>query len=206
MYLKSSAILLINDLYKSTRPAEQAVSLSGMDFPYQYHVNTVLFTLNQLPNVPKIPGHKFVFVHILVPHVPYVFSPSGETLTDPGFFGGKSGDAINDDYRTKGYLYATQFIDSRIVPILQKIIAESAVRPIIIVQGDHGLSGANRSTNLNAYYLPDGANALYPTITPVNSFRIILSEYFGANYPLLPDITYDNNQNPIPEAYPDCTP
>jgi len=42
---------------------------------------------------------------------------------------------------------------------------------------------------LNAYYLP-GVNIdklLYPSITPVNSFRMIFNQYFGASYNLLPD-------------------
>jgi hypothetical protein len=48
-----------------------------------------------------------------------------------------------------------------------------------------------RTSILNAYYLPgDGKNKLYPSISPVNSFRIVLNTYFGAELPLLPDRTY----------------
>jgi hypothetical protein len=28
---------------------------------------------------------------------------------------------------------------------------------------------------------------LYPSISPVNSFRVLFNLYFGANFPLLPD-------------------
>ena len=43
----------------------------------------------------------------------------------------------------------------------------------------------------NAYYLPvDGNKLLYKSITPVNSFRLIFSHYFGADYPLLEDESY----------------
>ena len=40
---------------------------------------------------------------------------------------------------------------------------------------------------LNAYYLP-GADprVFYPTISPVNSFRVVFNTYFGASLPLLP--------------------
>jgi hypothetical protein len=31
---------------------------------------------------------------------------------------------------------------------------------------------------------------LYPTITPVNSFRLVLNDYFNAGLPLLPDRAY----------------
>jgi hypothetical protein len=44
---------------------------------------------------------------------------------------------------------------------------------------------------LNAYYLPGQPPMQpYPTITPVNTFRLILDDYFGANLELLPDRTY----------------
>ena len=48
-----------------------------------------------------------------------------------------------------------------------------------------------RTTILNAYYVPEAIKArLYPAITPVNTFRIILSGLFGGSYPLLPDKSY----------------
>jgi hypothetical protein len=64
----------------------------------------------------------------------------------------------------------------------------------------------NRNANLNAYYLPKGYKDLYDSITPVNSFRIILNEYFGASYPLLPDITYESDRIIDHETYADCMP
>jgi len=44
---------------------------------------------------------------------------------------------------------------------------------------------------LNAYYLPDGGSeAIYPAISPVNTFRTIFNRYFGGNLPLLEDRSY----------------
>jgi len=46
---------------------------------------------------------------------------------------------------------------------------------------------------LNAYHLPGvspEAAGLYPAITPVNSFRVVLNVLFGADLPLLPDRYY----------------
>lgn len=45
---------------------------------------------------------------------------------------------------------------------------------------------------LNAYYLPRGARALYPAISPVNTFRVVLNESFGAELPLLEDVNYNS--------------
>ncbi len=44
---------------------------------------------------------------------------------------------------------------------------------------------------LSAYYLPEaGRKMLYPAITPVNSFRVVLDSSFGAGLPLLPDRSF----------------
>jgi hypothetical protein len=44
---------------------------------------------------------------------------------------------------------------------------------------------------LNAYYLPGtGQAGLYPSITPVNSFRVVFNAYFGTDLPILPDRSY----------------
>jgi hypothetical protein len=49
---------------------------------------------------------------------------------------------------------------------------------------------------LNAYYFPGiHSNSLYASITPVNSFRLLLSEYFGMNLPLLPDQSYFSTES-----------
>ena len=43
---------------------------------------------------------------------------------------------------------------------------------------------------LNAYHLPRGGEtALYPEITPINSFRVILDYYFAADLGLKPDVS-----------------
>jgi hypothetical protein len=74
-------------------------------------------------------------------------------------------------------------------------------RPLIIIQGDEGpyegdpsawdgfnLKDATRKFPiLNAYYLPGLASGLYPTITPVNTFRMVFDLYFGGRLPILPD-------------------
>ncbi len=44
---------------------------------------------------------------------------------------------------------------------------------------------------LNAYYIPnEAASSLYPSITPVNSFRLIFDSYFGTDLGLLEDRNY----------------
>ena len=43
----------------------------------------------------------------------------------------------------------------------------------------------------NAYYLPDqNTGLIYDSVTPVNSFRLILNTYFNTSYELLEDKSY----------------
>ena len=51
---------------------------------------------------------------------------------------------------------------------------------------------------LNTYYFPGGKyELLYPSVTPVNSFRIVLNTFFNGEYELLSDRNYF-----IPHARP----
>jgi hypothetical protein len=46
--------------------------------------------------------------------------------------------------------------------------------------------------------LPKVEAPLYPTITPVNTFRIIFNTYFGQNIPLLEDVSmYSSYEDPF---------
>jgi hypothetical protein len=132
---------------------------------------------------------KFVYAHILIPHPPFVFSRSGVNIDFPGNDGATPVGPTPKDYAT-GYRNQLDYINYRILPIVKEIQANSKNPPIIILQGDHGVD-PRRSFILNAYYLPEGGTAgLYPEITPVNTFRYILNEYFQGNYDLLSDVNY----------------
>ena len=87
---------------------------------------------------------------------------------------------------------------------MMESILENTNRPsIIILQGDHGPASTldwdnptpeslkERFSILNAYYFFDqDYSNLYQTITPVNTFRIILNQYLNGNYQLLEDENY----------------
>ena len=85
-----------------------------------------------------------------------------------------------------------RFVNQRILEIIQKIQSELSVPPLIILQGDHSFSMVGKDQEafkiLNAYYLPNGGNdKVYANITPVNTFRLIFSYYFHADYSFIPD-------------------
>jgi hypothetical protein len=109
------------------------------------------------------------------------------------------------------YVGQVSYINSQIIPIIDSILAQSEVKPIILLQGDHGFDLPNRMEILNAYLVPDVVRAqLYQGISPVNSFRLLFDAYFGAKYVLLPDKSfYSNYATPyeyeeVQDSNPDC--
>jgi hypothetical protein len=172
---------------------------------YPGHRQRVLDTFKHLSNLPRTSGPKFVFAHIVSPHPPFVFGADGQPI-DPGWsYSMADGSNYSGDWDTyrQGYAAQVQFVNQMVEQTVDAILARSDQPPVIIIQGDHGPGGSldwaspdrtclwERSGILNAYYLPgNGQDALYPTISPVNSFRVVLNSYFGADLPLLPDETY----------------
>jgi hypothetical protein len=90
-----------------------------------------------------------------------------------------------------GYRDQVIFLNKQLELVLTEILARSATPPVIILQGDHGSvieSPERRMAILNAYYLPDGGEELlYESISPVNTFRLVLSHYFGDRSTFLED-------------------
>ena len=146
------------------------------------HYHRILYNLGIMKNLAgSVKSPKFVFAHLVVPHPPYVFGPNGEYVT-------QGADDINN---IPGYRNAVAYIDQAILQVVDQILANSKAPPIIVIQGDHGpffySQPVQHMAILNAYYLPGAPNSLYPSITPVNTFRIIFNAYFGQKYPLLQD-------------------
>jgi hypothetical protein len=201
MLIKSTALLILTD----SQVQFLLSRFKDVNFPYSYHVISQNFILEQLPLIAKDPDPTFAFVHLLVPHVPFVFAPDGSIVSDPLFYNGDKAWPGDDVHRTLGYANQVEFIDRKMVEIMRAILAESVTPPIIVIMGDHGLLGENRYEILNAYYLPaGGSRELYPSITPVNSFRVIFDVFFGSHYDLLPDVSLSQDAQPVPETSPAC--
>ncbi len=156
--------------------------------PEQQHYEWVEFALDQLSAIPEIPGKKFVYFHVLAPHDPFVFAPDGSYHHYP-----------NSESDLPGYPNEVEYLNKRVVDIVRSLIASSDTPPVIIIQGDHGWDPRYRMQILNAYYLPGASEKVYSTITPVNTFRLILDTYFGENYDLLPDASYYSMGSDFPQ-------
>jgi len=158
-----------------------------------YRRSVTLFTLEKLKEVPQITGPKLVFVHLSINHPPFVFDASGGA--NPDLIKVIKPKAENDAYY-KGYRGTFPFTDTRMKEVVNIIIQNSRQPPVIILQGDHGPERVGSSKHyeiLNALYLPGVETSdLYPTLSPINTFRIVLNKYFGQNYEILPDESYSS--------------
>jgi hypothetical protein len=207
MLLRTTALLIWSDSIYKSLPGHTNTTFNNPNFNFEDHINRQLYILDQLPRLASFPGPKLVFAHLIIPHYPFVFKPNGEIVTDPRFFDHLSVQPSEASLRIEGYTNEIQFVNSRMIEILNNLVTKSNTPPIIILMGDHGLENENRELNLSAYYLPEnGVQSLYSSITPVNSFRVIFDTYFGTNFGLLEDRSYVEEGDIISETSPECLP
>jgi hypothetical protein len=152
-----------------------------------YQQNIYAFdALERLPQEYVSP--KFVYAHIYAAHWPYMLRPDGSMRLP-----------FSEGSSTEAYLDGVLYTNSRILPVIDSILANSATPPVIILQGDHAdgwidpvqWSGKDRLKILSAYYLPGGGEQLLSdTITPVNNFRLVFRHYFNEPLDMLSNTSY----------------
>jgi hypothetical protein len=186
------------------------------------HPQSVLKQFNYLAQIPKRQGPKFVFLHMLMPHHPFVFSQNGELLTKK---------ELATHSQEESYINQLIFTNKKIEELVNALLNQSRNPPIIILQSDEGPAEEEKPLGklltfskrrraianlrircriLNAYYLPGvDRSVLYESISPVNTFRLIFNLYFGTNFELRGDRTYHavgdkvsiRKFNLIPQSY-----
>jgi hypothetical protein len=169
------------------------LSMSG-DYKFKREQRTLLFQLETLKKMPELDGPKFVFAHVMAPHIPYLFDENGQPLT-PALLANRP--------EKENYVKYTKFINKKIEEVVTTILKKSKKEPIIVLQADHGrvqwtigpMLSPKYPDNLkvhfrimNAFYLPgQPQNAMPEDVTPVNSFRYIFNMYFNAGFEILPN-------------------
>ncbi len=195
-----------DNVFLDTTPLPLLLRLPFLVNQYDLHRERILYTFGQLPAVEQPDVPVFVFAHIMAPHPPFVFDANGAPI-DPDmrfdFLDGSQFTALaGEQVYVQAYRQQLIFVTAKTQQLVQDLLSRPNP-PIIILQGDHGpgsmldwMSVENtnipeRMSILNAYYFPDGDyRGLYPTITPVNSFKVILNHYFDGNLPMSQDRNY----------------
>ncbi|GAB4545971.1 MAG: hypothetical protein Fur002_20620 [Anaerolineales bacterium] len=168
--------------------------LTGQTFRDRFHS-----VFNNLPRFAQMDGGQFVYAHVISPHPPFVFDAQGAPTRPADFWNEKK--LYTYPLYQQGYLNQLQYLNQNVLNAVDEILAKSKTPPVIVIQGDHGAWMQSKDRHLwilNAYYLPDHQDALYKTISPVNTFRLIFDLYFGGRYGLLDDVSY---YSPVPYLY-----
>jgi hypothetical protein len=178
----------------------------------------ILNHFDQLAQVARIAGPKFIFAHIISPHPPYLFDANGRPV--PKSLLNLKGNIWRQKDRYREQLI---FINKKVQVLVKEIFKKSITEPIVIIQADHGTAsrmyepgsgGWNRPTPsklrerlriFSAFYLPgDAKNDLYDTLSPVNNFRFIFNHYLDGNFEMLEDRSYYSTYQ-LPYQFSDVT-
>lgn len=196
LLVKTSAALIFMDM-KLTSVENQPVdvySVLGVN-ARRTHQERLSFMFDTMMHLPEtIPGPKFVYAHFISPHPPFIFDAEGNFIENE-----RPGSAELAAYRDQ-----IIYLNTRMEEIVNALLTLSEQPPILIIQGDHGamidyparkVNKYEKLANLSAFYFPDqDYSRLYPTITPVNTFRVVFDQFLSADYELLEDRSYFNAQ------------
>ena len=185
-------------LLRSTVLEPVGTTLGLWGEPRRTQWERVRYKFNRLAEIPAMEEPTFVFAHFLTPHPDYVFNKDGSFL--------ELSEASGVPLKTR-YIDQLVATNNMVKLLIDRLLAESDMPPIIILQADEGPRAGGGDTwagdeatdaqlrekmgILNAYYLPGVTDSgLYQSITPVNSFRLVFNLYFEADLELLPDRSY----------------
>lgn len=149
-----------------------------------YYRQALLTQFGNLERAADIPGPKFVFAHLLVPHPPFVFKEDG-SATDV-----QSVALWWPEGEEAAYLEQAKFTEKAIASALEKVIEKAGRSAIVVVQSDHGPAFFQRpgeDKNVFRYHRMRIFNALRvpqnltlpEQLSPVNTFRILFDNTFG---------------------------
>ncbi len=175
-----------------------------------------LYQIEKLKTIAQEPSPKFVFVHILAPHSPYVLDENCEAYS------------TKSDNKDDGeYVNQLRCINKSLKNIIDNILRQSNKPPVIILQSDEGPFKVDEMNKhgegvdwtkvsddaivwhmkiLNAFYFPESNyDELYQDISSVNTFRVVFNRYFETQFPMLEDKAYFIPHLNYPYAFTEVT-
>jgi hypothetical protein len=164
----------------------------GLGLRYEDHAEIAAFQLDRLLGLKPSDQPRFVVVHLLLPHGPFVYDHEGRRVPASSEY---------DLGSKQRFIEQLRYVNDRLLQVVDHLCAISTEEPVIVIQADEGpylregdlqVSREEqlkiRTGILSAYKGPGLVPAdVPPTITPVNTFRLVLSRWFGQALPLLPD-------------------
>lgn len=149
---------------------------------------------------------RFTFAHLIAPHVPFVIMPDGQ-LSSRALFGSTRGSLISSE---QAYAEEVQGLNVLLRQAISTIKERSSRPFVIMLVGDHGawvdeIRPLERNSVINAIFFSEGGyQQLYPRMSLVNSFRVVMNRFFGAELEILDDRVYFSEHD-TPHDFADIT-
>lgn len=134
-------------------------------------------------------GPLFAFIHVPAPHLPLAFDEGGNAPGYPSrLFAARTaaGYGLTEAGYARAYGAALGALNDRVLKTVDRLLADSAQPPVIVVMSDHGYDGPSgdggppKLRNFLAYHTPN-QTSLLDGVTPVNLLRILLETYSGSD-------------------------
>lgn len=155
----------------------------------------ILRSFEGLRDVPSDPAPTFTFVHILLPHAPYLVDAQCQPLAHP------IADDMQEDTpeQRADYVGQVRCVDRLLLEAVTALLRRSSTPPVILVVGDHGPGFSDlgfyghpesvppafireRFGAFGAFHLPAGGDSLFrEPVTVVNVLGHVLRHYFNAD-------------------------
>ena len=159
-----------------------------------YAINRDTHDSTTINNILKSAAEKnekpvFVYGHLFLPHSPYTYDSTGKKI-EPVWM-------LNPVADKNAYVEQIIYTKKIMLQLIDSILANRKRPLALIIQGDHGYRFFDQTKNekefpnLNAVYFSSGKYAgLGDSNTNVQTFRFLLNNWFGKQYPYLEDHFY----------------
>jgi hypothetical protein len=152
---------------------------------FKKHVEMVTFTANRISTLNDIPSPKFTYVHLWLPHSPFMFYENGVS---------ENVNTYNDwNYYLDNYKFTIKYAEQIVNDIFKN--SDPGKPPIIILQSDHGPRNLDAKQYgsvildnfpaeyslwiLNALYIPGYDVTRFPkNMDPTNTFSMVFRFLF----------------------------
>jgi hypothetical protein len=131
----------------------------------------------------------FTYLHLMMPHGPFVFDSLGNRTNIMQRLPTLSRDTLDNMF-----LQYQVYTNKKMVEFITRLQKETAGKAVILLMSDHGYQPSYEKEkklayyNLNAVYLPNRQyNGWYPGISNANQFRVLFNTLYGQRLPLVKD-------------------
>ena len=162
-----------------------------------------LYAMERLDEVPALPGPKYVFAHLLIPHDPYVFDADGSFMDR---------EQVAAQGQPESYRRHLSYGNARMLRLVDRIL-ESDDDAVIVISSDEGPFPLRYRQDEDGFDWRDATDAeleekfgilfamrvpgvdlteygFHDAVTSVNTWRIVFNARFGTDLPMLPDRTW----------------